>query len=951
MSKRAASRWLWAARLLWLTLTLVSLVIFTRGVPVFIGALRETYGAHFGFSLQRSPANELILIPDISGQAARAGVMERDVLLAVDGVPISTADVTDLDDLVPAGEAGTAVSLQIRTGERPLRNIILIRGDHAGAWLNRFNVPMVAVMAMAVGVELLVTLGFITVAAFIVWRGGQTPVSWLSSLVLVLVFAGVGSLPVQNLYFAELNWQYGLDVWFSLMVTALLLFLFLFPSGRFVPRWTIILLPLTLLWVIAAWLWPDLYFWRLDAQPYLLILVIFLLAGVTAQLWRYHTVSSPQQRQQTKWVVWGIGVALTALLFQFATDLLLPDSPLLFDLLINPLARLTQLIIPLTFALAIFQRRLWEIDVIVNRTLVYGGLTGLITAVYALVVGGFGTLAASQSERLIGLLLVIMVIVFGFWPLRARWQTVVNRLIPLPEKPPQSMTPSRKEEEQTAIPLNGRQRWLVWLSLGLGLLLFAAIMTVTMIWSNVGFDEWYFQFTGLAFLIIGTIIILRRPANRIGRLCWLIGWLFILTLFGFFEGAALAPFRRAEPFYPYAFRLSLTLMQIIVSLIFVYLPLLLPDGHYLSKNWRRFGRGLAVLTAVPILLTFIQPGLIFDWGYGQATTIVNPFAIPWPWLARIPQLTLLYLWGIPTISSILVAVSSLYLRWHRSEGEIRQQTKWIVYFLSTFVFSFMVLELAFWLVNLLPFKEQIVATAAYTAIEAVYEKLGVVAWVGFPLVIGLAILKYRLFDDDIIINRTLVYGGLSLGIGGVYVLVVGALGMLFQSQANLLFTLLATGLIAVLFQPVRERLQRGVNRLMFGERDEPYIVLSKLGAQLQTTTTPEAMLQSVVETVVTTLKLPYVAIELADEQGRLNGATVGTAVTKTAEFPLRYQNEVVGYLVVSPRSPDETFTERERQLLADIAGQTGAMAYAVRLTAALQRSRGRLVLAREEERR
>lgn len=182
--------------------------------------------------------------------------------------------------------------------------------------------------------------------------------------------------------------------------------------------------------------------------------------------------------------------------------------------------------------------------------------------------------------------------------------------------------------------------------------------------------------------------------------------------------------------------------------------------------------------------------------------------------------------------------------------------------------------------------------------------------------------------------------------------------MLFQSQGNFLFALLATGLIAVLFQPVRERLQRGVNRLMFGERDDPYAVLSKLGAQLQTTTTPEAMLQSVVETVATTLKLPYVAIELADEQGRLKGATVGTAFAETAEFPLRYQNETVGYLVVSPRSPGESFTERERQLLTDIAGQTGAMAYSVRLTAALQRtagalqqSREKLVLAREEERR
>jgi len=155
----------------------------------------------------------------------------------------------------------------------------------------------------------------------------------------------------------------------------------------------------------------------------------------------------------------------------------------------------------------------------------------------------------------------------------------------------------------------------------------------------------------------------------------------------------------------------------------------------------------------------------------------------------------------------------------------------------------------------------------------------------------------------------------------------------------------------VLFQPVRERLQRAANRLMFGERDDPYTVLSKLGAQLQTTATPEAMLQSVVETIAATLKLPYVAIELTGKQGRLRGTAVGTAVAKTCEFPLRYQNETVGYLVVSPRSPGESFTEREWLLLADMAGQTGAMAYAVRLTAALQRSREKLVLAREEERR
>ncbi|MFN2181587.1 MAG: GAF domain-containing sensor histidine kinase [Candidatus Promineifilaceae bacterium] len=220
-----------------------------------------------------------------------------------------------------------------------------------------------------------------------------------------------------------------------------------------------------------------------------------------------------------------------------------------------------------------------------------------------------------------------------------------------------------------------------------------------------------------------------------------------------------------------------------------------------------------------------------------------------------------------------------------------------------------------------------------------------------PVSIALSMLRYRLWDVDFLINRTLVYGGLSLAIVAIYVLVVGSLGTLFQSQGSFFVALLATGLAAVLFQPLRSRLQKSVNRLMFGERDDPYKVLSQLGWQLQTTSTPQATLHSMVETIAGTLKLPYVAIELAGEEGRMNGAAVGTAVAQTADLPLHYQNETVGYLVASPRSPGESFTEREQQLLADIARQAGAVAYSVRLTAALQQSREKMVLAREEERR
>ena len=90
-----------------------------------------------------------------------------------------------------------------------------------------------------------------------------------------------------------------------------------------------------------------------------------------------------------------------------------------------------------------------------------------------------------------------------------------------------------------------------------------------------------------------------------------------------------------------------------------------------------------------------------------------------------------------------------------------------------------------------------------------------------PLAIGIGILRYRLWDIDPIINRTLVYGALTVAVVAIYVLVVGYLGVLFRTGSNLAISLLATGVVAVLFQPLRDRLQRGVNRLMYGERDVP----------------------------------------------------------------------------------------------------------------------------------
>ncbi len=228
-----------------------------------------------------------------------------------------------------------------------------------------------------------------------------------------------------------------------------------------------------------------------------------------------------------------------------------------------------------------------------------------------------------------------------------------------------------------------------------------------------------------------------------------------------------------------------------------------------------------------------------------------------------------------------------------------------------------------------------------------------------PLCIGLAMLRYRLWDIDLIIHRTLVYGLLTVSIVGIYALAVGTLGTLLQVQGNFFISLLAAGLVAVLFQPLRLRLQRGVNRLMYGERYTPNKVISRLGQRLETTLAPDAVLPTIVETVAQALKLPYAAISLKQGGEFVPAAFYGQAPKEgLVRLPLVYQNEQVGELLLAPRAPGETFSSADRALLDDLARQAGVAASAVRLTTDLQRlagelqhSRTQLVTTREEERR
>ncbi|WP_114378924.1 sensor histidine kinase [Paenibacillus prosopidis] len=221
-----------------------------------------------------------------------------------------------------------------------------------------------------------------------------------------------------------------------------------------------------------------------------------------------------------------------------------------------------------------------------------------------------------------------------------------------------------------------------------------------------------------------------------------------------------------------------------------------------------------------------------------------------------------------------------------------------------------------------------------------------------PFSIGMMALD-RLQKRSVVFNRTLVYIVLSTMSIMAYALLVGVLGTLMQGKMNAIVTLMATGLIAVLFHPLRERVQRAVNHLVYGERDDPYRMLSGLTERLEGALTHRSLLPAIVETTANALRIPYAAIESVDKTGEIRRlAEYGIRDGETvSEVPLAVQGETVGRLVLGIHRVSEALPPNKRRMLDDLIRQVSIAVQAVRLTDELRRSRERLVSAREEERR
>jgi two-component system, NarL family, sensor kinase len=362
-----------------------------------------------------------------------------------------------------------------------------------------------------------------------------------------------------------------------------------------------------------------------------------------------------------------------------------------------------------------------------------------------------------------------------------------------------------------------------------------------------------------------------------------------------------------------------------------FLLLLFPDGRLPSPRWRPVAWALAVCTGLLTLAMMVDPNPI---DLSGVETVSNPLGIEGLRAAT----AIVALVFFVEMAALLASAMAPILRFRRAAGDERQQLAWLVYVVAV---------------------TTVVGIAGVVLVQTGHplaaDVAGIIALVGLgvgiPVAAGIAILRHHLYDLDLVVNRTAVYGGLTACVLATYVAVVGVLGVVFQQRGGLGASLVATGLVAVLFQPLRERLQRAVNRLLYGDRAEPYAAMTRLGQRLETSLAPDAVLPTVVDTVAQALRLPYVAVELRRDEGFEPAAAHGQPSDNVLELPLTYRGETVARLLIGARARGEGFNAADRRLLGDLARQAGVAAHAVRLTADLQRSRERLVSAREEERR
>jgi signal transduction histidine kinase len=434
----------------------------------------------------------------------------------------------------------------------------------------------------------------------------------------------------------------------------------------------------------------------------------------------------------------------------------------------------------------------------------------------------------------------------------------------------------------------------------------------------------------MAFPAIGSLILWHKRANPMGRLLVGMGVVGALaTLSNAWAVDALRIRPGALPLGAAAAWLASWALVPTIGLA-AFIPALFPNGRIdrPALRWSVF-----VAAAALVLLCGAQA-----FAEGPIDGVdANLRPIPNPLGARglttmtdvVTSVTIAVMVGF-----VVVSLVDLGLRFRRAVGEERAQMRWPVAALALLPAGVVVALL-------------LAAVRLGDVGYAVLIGSQVALLVGLAAAIGVSVLRYRLYDLDQVVRRSLIITGVGASVAVVYGVVLLVFAAMVSGQSRVA-QVIAVAAVAVAVQPLRERVERAADRVMRGRLAEPLAVLSALASRLDDAIVPDDVLDAIVEAIRTELDLPYVAIELTDGAG---SASSGVPAPIAARFEILWQGEVTGELVVATRVQGEPLRDVELRLLDELCRRAATAVEAARLAAELRRSRERLVLSREEERR
>ena len=436
--------------------------------------------------------------------------------------------------------------------------------------------------------------------------------------------------------------------------------------------------------------------------------------------------------------------------------------------------------------------------------------------------------------------------------------------------------------------------------------------------------------------VLGIILATKRSRN-------VLGWLFLgagLALgLGNFGSAYGLHALKADPGSLPAGRalawVSNWIWTIPVTLL-MFLLLLFPTGSLSSRRWRPVAWAIGIFMTVMGLGAMIWAAINWSNPFGPNQQNTGLAAV-----AQIP-----FLAGLVLIPVALVAsFTSLALRFKRARGEERLQLKWFVTAAALVAVSFSLNIL--WGTS----TAQVASTLALMFL-----------WVA----IVIALMKYRLYEIDFVISKTVVFGTLAAFITLVYVALVVGVGTAVGNRHSPLLTAIAAAVVALAFQPMRTRAQRLANRIIYGKRATPYEVLSEFAERIASTYSSVDVLPRMARMIAagTGADRTVVWLRVGNElhaEASSNGLpetsvlpVVGNELPLTVAgetaVPVTHQGELLGAISIS-MPPNEPLSPAGERLVADVASQAGLVLSNVRLIEELRASRQRLVAAQDAERR